>query len=173
MTVLASTARRTVSLLCGLTVLLAITYSALPLVGYHPLAVYSGSMVPAIPVGTLAIDESIPSSSVRVGDVITFNDPYVAGRVVTHRVVRVIDTDHGVAYRTKGDANVTRDPWTVQLPGHVGRVAFQVPFVGYALVYAQTREIRTMLLLLVSSAVLAAVLRAIWRRPSDLMHAGV
>jgi signal peptidase len=167
MAVLASTARRMVGLLCRLTILFAITYTVLPFVGYHPLAVYSGSMVPALPVGTLAIDQSVAASSVRPGDVITFNDPYVHGRVVTHRVVRVIHTDHGLAYRTKGDANPAVDPWLVQLPGSVGRVAFQVPYAGYALVYAQTREIRMLLLLLVSSSLLVFVLRGIWRRPDS------
>jgi len=166
MHVLASIARRTISLMCGLIVLLAIAYGALIAAGYHPVAVYSGSMVTALPVGSLAVDKQIQASSLRVGDIVTFNDPYVYGRVVTHRVVAIFHTDHGLAYRTKGDANPARDPWTIQLPGRVGRVAFQVPYVGYLLVYAQTREIRNVLLLLASTMVLVSVLRAIWRSPS-------
>ena len=170
MQVLASIARRTVSLMCGLIVLLAIAYGALIAAGYRPVAVYSGSMVPTLPVGSLAVDEQIQGSSVRVGDIVTFNDPYVRGRVVTHRVVAVFHTDHGLAYRTKGDANPARDPWTIQLPGRVGRVALQIPYVGYLLVYAQTREIRNVLLLLASTTVLVSVLRSIWRNPPRDEH---
>ena len=165
MRVLSTTARGTVGLLSGLTVLLALAYGVLLLAGYKPMAVYSGSMEPSIPVGGVAVARPVPSPSIRVGDVITFRDPYVAGRVVTHRVVRVLHTREGLAYRTKGDANPARDPWTIRLPARVGRVAFRVPYAGYVLVYAHTREVRTGLIGLVSTALLAFLLRAIWRRP--------
>jgi len=158
-------ARGTASLLSGLAVLLVAAYAGLLLAGYHPVAVYSGSMVPAIPVGGLAVDRPVPAASVRVGDVITFSDPYVPGRVVTHRVIRIFHTAHGLAYRTKGDANPTRDPWTIRLHSTVGRVSFRVPYAGYALVYARTREIRTVLILLACGTVLVALLKRIWRSP--------
>ena len=54
---------------------------------------------------------------------ITFPDPYLKGRLVTHRVVQILQTKKGPAYRTKGDANPSRDPWTIRLNGRVGRVA--------------------------------------------------
>jgi signal peptidase len=162
---LSTIARAAVSLLTGLTVLLAVGYGVLLLAGYKPAAVYSGSMEPSIRVGAIAVDKPVSSGSVRVGDVITFRDPYVAGRIVTHRVVRILHTRRGLAYRTKGDANPTRDPWTIELPARVGRVAFDVPYVGYVLVYSHTREIRTVLIALASFAFLAFCLRAIWRRP--------
>jgi signal peptidase len=167
MRALATIARGTASLLSGLAVLLALGYGALLVAGYRPVAVYSGSMVPAIPVGGIAVEKPVASQSVRTGDVITFDDPYVPGRVVTHRVVRVFRVGGRVAYRTKGDANPVVDPWTIGLPSRVGRVSFRVPYAGYALVYAHTREIRTALILLGSSALLAALLRAIWRRPAE------
>jgi len=162
---LSTVARGTVSLLSGLTVLLALGYGVLLLAGYKPAAVYSGSMVPSIPVCAVAFDRHVPSGSVRVGDVITFRDPYVAGRVVTHRIVKIVHTHDGLAYRTKGDANPARDPWTIELPPTVGRVAFDVPYVGYVLVYSHTREIRTVVLGLVCTLLLASLLRAIWRTP--------
>jgi signal peptidase len=164
--VVARFARRTTSLLAGLVVLLVIAYGGLFAAGYRPVAVYSGSMVPALGVGSLAVDRTIPSSRVRRGDVITFADPYVRGRVVTHRVVGVYQTPHGPAYRTKGDANPTRDPWTIALPPQVGKVSFDVPYAGYALVYAQTREVRLGLIVAAALAALSGLLRAIWRRPA-------
>ena len=155
--------RAAATLLSGLAPAAVLAYLALIALGYKPVAVYSGSMVPDLRVGSIAVDRSVPSTSVRVGDVITFADPYVHGRLVTHRVIRVFHTKHGAAYRTKGDANGNRDPWTIRLPGRVGRVAFSVPYAGYALWYLHTREIRTGLILFSALLLLTGVLRRIWR----------
>ena len=154
----------TVGLLSGAAVAFAIAYAALTVVGYKPVAVYSGSMEPAIPVGGLALDRAIPASDVAVGDVITFSDPYVKGRLVTHRVIDILQTPRGLAYRTKGDANPRRDPWTIRLAGQVGRVSFSVPVVGYVLYYAHTREVRGALICLVALMLVFAMLRWIWRK---------
>jgi signal peptidase len=120
-------------------------------------------MVPTLRIGSVAVDRPVAASSVRVGDVITFSDPYVPNRLVTHRVVRIFHTRKGTAYRTKGDANSSRDPWTIRLPDRVGRVQFSVPVVGYVLWYAHTREVRTALIALAAMLILAALLRRIWR----------
>ena len=154
----------TVGLLSGAAVAFAVAYAGLTVLGYKPVAVYSGSMQPSIPVGGLAVDRAVATRDVRVGDVITFSDPYVKGRMVTHRVVAVIPTAHGLAYRTKGDANPSRDPWTIRLKGQVGRVAFSVPVAGYVLVYAHTREVRGVLICLAAVLMLLGLLRRIWRK---------
>ena len=154
--------RVTTGLLAGSVVTLVVAYAGLVVAGYRPVAVYSGSMTPTIPVGGLAIDRPIAAASVRVGDVITFSDPYVKGRFVTHRVIRILSTPQGLAYRTKGDANPSRDPWTIRLSGHVGRVSHTVPFAGYVLVYAHTREIRGVLIFLSALFLLLGLLRRIW-----------
>jgi signal peptidase len=155
--------RATAGLLAGLVVVLVGAYAALQVAGYKPVAVYSGSMQPTLAVGSLAVDRPVSASKVRVGDVITFSDPYVKGRLVTHRVVEILTTPHGLAYRTKGDANATRDPWTIRLTGQVGRVSFNVPLAGYVLVYAHTREVRGALIFLAALFVLISLLRRIWR----------
>jgi signal peptidase len=158
--------RATVGLLAGSIVALVMAYAGLMVVGYKPIAVYSGSMKPTIAVGALAVDRAINAKDVRVGDVITFSDPYVKGRFVTHRVIRIIQTPKGTAYRTKGDANPSRDPWTIRLDGQVGRVAFDVPYVGYVLVYAHTREVRGGLMFIAAALILIGLLRRIWRAES-------
>jgi signal peptidase len=158
-------ARGSVSLLSGLTVFLVVAYALLFLLGYRPVAVYSGSMVPTLGVGSLAVDRPVSAREVRKGDVITFSDPYVPGRLVTHRIVRVFHTKQGLAYWTKGDANPARDPWAIKLPAQVGRLSFEVPYVGYGLVYARTREVRSALILVAALAFLTGLLRRIWRKP--------
>jgi signal peptidase I len=154
----------TVGLVSGSTVAFAVAYAALTAVGYKPVAVYSGSMEPKISVGGLALDRPIPAHDVRIGDVITFSDPFVKGRLVTHRVVDILQTPRGLAYRTKGDANPGRDPWTIRLAGEVGRVSFSVPVAGYILYYAHTREVRGLLICIAGLAFLFAMLRWIWRK---------
>jgi signal peptidase len=161
---LRTTARVTTALLAGAVVALVAAYAVLLAIGFRPVAVYSGSMRPTLGVGSLAVDRVVPASSVRVGDVITFNDPYTKGRLVTHRVAQIVPTKQGLAYRTKGDANPARDPWAIRLNDRVGRVAFHVPLAGYLLYYAHTREIRGLLLILVAGFVLIGLLRWIWRR---------
>jgi signal peptidase I len=151
------------TLCSGVVVACVLAYAGLLVTGYKPIAVYSGSMVPTIQVGGLAVDRVVPASDVRVGDVITFQDPYVHGRLVTHRVIRIFHTNHGLAYRTKGDANSTRDPWTIKLPDRVGRMSFSLPYAGYVLWYLHTREIRTALIILGALIALTAMLRRIWR----------
>jgi signal peptidase I len=161
--ILLKIARTATGLITGSVVALAAGYAALLVAGYKPVAVYSGSMEPKLPVGSLAVDRPMDASDVRVGDVITFPDPYVKGRLVTHRVVQILNTKKGPAYRTKGDANVNRDPWTIRLDGRVGRVSFDIPFAGYALFYAHTREVRGFVIVLCAAFMLIAMLRRIWR----------
>jgi signal peptidase len=169
---LSTALRKTAGLFTGLAVLAAVAYGALFLAGYRPVAVYSGSMEPDLAVGALAFVERVPADEIEVGDVITFSDPYQPGRLVTHRVVETAERpEGGLAYRTKGDANLERDPWTISLGDRGGRVAFDVPYAGYALWYAKTREARTALIFLVAGLVLVALLRSIWRGDDGLEEA--
>lgn len=156
--------RRTAGLVSWLAVLGAFAYVGLFVAGYRPVVVYSGSMAPALGVGSLALVESVPQNEIGPGDVITFADPHQPGRLVTHRVVAAVERpEGGLAYRTKGDANERRDPWTIALPPEASRTAFTVPYVGFVLWYAKTREARTLLVALVALLVLTALLRRIWR----------
>lgn len=52
------------------------------LLGYEVYVVVSGSMEPAIPVGSALYVEIVPPEEVEVGDVIAFYD---RGAVITHR----------------------------------------------------------------------------------------
>lgn len=157
--------RTTASLLAGLAVLCAISYSALGLAGYKPFVVYSGSMAPRLAVGSLSFERAVPSSSLRRGDVVTFDDPYTPGRLVTHRIIRVIQSrQHGVVYRTKGDANPVRDPWTLHMPPRVARVSFGLPWAGYALVYARSPAGRNLAILIVLALALSSLPRRRRRR---------
>src|SRR5947207_13027515 len=87
-------ARVTTALVAGAVVTLVAAYALLLVAGFKPVAVYSGSMRPTLGVGSLAVDRVAPAQTVRVGDVITFDDPCVKRRLVTHRDVRTVETKH-------------------------------------------------------------------------------
>jgi len=154
----------TASLLAGLAALALGAYAVLLVQGYRPVVVYSGSMEPTLHVGSLTFLRPVAAAAVRKGDIITFTDPYSPERLVTHRVISVFDRAAGTAYRTKGDANAARDPWTIRLPGTVGRERFSVPYLGYALVALQEGAVRTALIVVFNLFLLVSVLRRIWRR---------
>jgi signal peptidase I len=155
----------TAGLVPGLAVVALLVYAVLFAAGYRTVAVYSGSMEPQLHVGSVVFVKAIDSAEVRVGDVITFQDPRTPGRLITHRVVKRFVHKGELVYRTKGDANPAADPWTISLPGTVGRASFDIPVVGYALVYAKTREVRTAILFLFALVLLVWLLAKIWRTP--------
>ena len=93
----------------GSLILAAVILSALPLsvprlFGYSIYSVVSGSMEPALPVGSIVYVEPAGFTEIRIGDVIAFDDE---GTVVTHRVIE--DRPQESAFITKGDANSSPD----------------------------------------------------------------
>jgi signal peptidase len=156
----------TVTVLIGaVAVVAALSLTGLRLAGYQPEVVYTGSMRPTFPIGSLVFAHPVPSSTVEVGDVISFADPIDGTKVITHRVVeRVRRGDGSFAYRTKGDFNSARDPWNLALPARAGKIAFHVPVAGYVLWYGRTREARLVLVAAIALALLGSLLRGIWRQ---------
>jgi len=105
--------------------------------------VLSGSMEPAMSAGDVIVAEAVPPSTISAGDVVTFA---AAGetRPTTHRVIEVVETEQGLAFRTAGDANEDPDPALVtadQVRGVVPTVGghlFVIPLVGYVIQFAGT-----------------------------------
>lgn len=114
--------------------------------------VRSDSMEPAIEAGDLVIVNSVPAQDIEAGDVIAYDS---GDRVVTHRVVDVLDHGGSVEFRTKGDANEEPDPHPVAADAVVGRVMVMVPVIGYVVDFANTGT--GLLTLVVVPAVLLGV----------------
>lgn len=105
------------------------------LFGIRPLAVLSGSMEPAYHVGSMVYVGKTDAADIQVGDVITF---YMAGdTMTTHRVVAKDEEAGG--FTTKGDANNTEDGGLVPYDKVVGRVVFDIPYLGYVSSYLSSR----------------------------------
>lgn len=114
-----------------LVVALALAVAIVPaLAGATPLTVLSGSMEPALPVGSTVIVRAKPAAEIAVGDVITFTDRDTGSaetRIVTHRVVAV---QPGPVFVTRGDANNADDPGVVEAADVRGAQWYHVPYVG-------------------------------------------
>jgi signal peptidase len=162
--------RRAIDVVLVVAVLVALALAAGPrFFHYHVFDVLSGSMSPAIPIGTAVVDGEVRADQLATGDVLTFPEPGRPGVYITHRIVAIDQNGAAVQVATKGDANGARDPWALPYaPGATAlRVVFAVPLAGYVLGFLGMPLGRV---LLVAAVVLAAALflADLWgvRRPS-------
>ncbi|MFZ5846668.1 MAG: signal peptidase I [Actinomycetota bacterium] len=94
------------------------------------LTVLTGSMTPAIPVGSVVLVRPVDPRTLQVGDVATYVRRNGNGieSLTTHRIVEA-NGDTGTLI-FKGDANRGPDPDPVELASVVGEVWFHVPYLG-------------------------------------------
>lgn len=106
--------------------------------GITPMAVLSGSMSGTaedhIEIGDLIFIDKIEPEELKVGDVIAFMEGKI---VVTHRIVE-IQTDDGLQFITKGDANNANDRKPVTEDNLVGIYSRRIPKLGDAALFMQT-----------------------------------
>ena len=100
-----------------------------------PISLYtiiSPSMTPNIKVYDVVVVKTTDTSALQVGDVISFysNNVYFDGKPITHRIVEKYNTEEGISYRTKGDANAVVDNDYVYEQNIVGKVIFKIPALG-------------------------------------------
>lgn len=121
------------NILLILVVLVAVFALLLPSIFSSGLAiVYSRSMEPAMPMGSLALMSLVDPATIEVGDIIAFHPPSCRDVVVSHRVIEVIKGEP-LSFRTKGDANDAPDPDILTAESIVGRVTGHVPHVGFSI----------------------------------------
>jgi len=113
--------------------------SKLPIPGnYQVMTVLSGSMAPAIKMGSVVMVKPVPSTGsgqaeYKIGDVITFGPMGRAKAPTTHRIYDIKITGNGPVYITKGDANNAPDTREVSQREVMGKVLFSVPYLGFAI----------------------------------------
>ena len=97
--------------------------------GISQYVVISGSMEPAIPVGSLVYAREADPASLDPGDVIVFYTDEHTDTPVTHRVVENHQADQEVI--TKGDANAQNDLSPVIYMNIVGKEIMHIPRLGF------------------------------------------
>ncbi len=116
---------------------LLVIISLLPIKDNYKLySVMSGSMEPAIGVGSMIASQ--PAGSYQVDDIITFYNKNSTKETTTHRIVEVSKEDSVTKYYTKGDANESQDGDYVTEERIEGKYLFRVPWLGYLIGYIKT-----------------------------------
>jgi len=90
---------------------------------YEP--VFTGSMEPTIPVGSIVVIKPANPETLKEGDIICFKLSQPTS--ITHRIINI--TNEG--FITKGDANEEPDTWTVKKENIIGKVTSTIPYIGY------------------------------------------
>ncbi|MCS0669747.1 signal peptidase I SipW [Cytobacillus firmus] len=117
--------------------------------GYQLKTVLSGSMEPAFQTGSVIAVKPLSSEeskALKKDDVITFQAS--EEKLITHRIIGVSNSGDHVMYETKGDNNKTADMEPV-LSENVRAVysGFTIPYVGYFIDFAQSKEGSAILLI--------------------------
>jgi len=118
---------------CGL----ALIVFLVPSTGFQAKSIATGSMRPAIPVGSLVIIHKVPLNQLQVGNIVTYTKSVNPPVTITHRLFSKT-TKNGIPYFvTKGDANAEPDP---AIPGGaiIGRVILVAPGVGSVATFTKT-----------------------------------
>ena len=105
----------------------SVIFFAPKIFGYYPYVVLSGSMEPAVHVGSLAYVELTDETYEPVSDEIHAYQTK-DGTMVLHRLVGMSDT----GYVFKGDANDAYDAVSVLEEDIIGRYVYSIPWMGYA-----------------------------------------
>lgn len=156
----------TVSLVAGVGLLAVLGLG--PRTGqYRTLTVLTGSMEPTYPAGSVIVQTPLDLREVAVGDVITYRIPVEDRRVVTHRVVEIVEPGDQPVVVTKGDGNAEPDAWAAKLTGETTwKTRMGIPAVGHlfeSLRSSDAQRVSTMVL----PAFLALLwLKDIWSKPA-------
>jgi signal peptidase len=133
-------------------VALLLIVSSFPITGNIKLMiVQSGSMEPAIKMGSIVLVK--PVSDYKVGDVITFGQISKTKAPISHRIYEIKTENGATVYITKGDANDAPDATAIQKREIIGKVLFDVPYLGYAVSFAK-KPLGFALILIIPAAII-------------------
>jgi len=126
-------------------------------------AVLSGSMEPALPLGGVVFIKPVEPTDIGPGSIIAYRS---GEPLITHRVVDVIDESE-LSFITKGDANQSPDlsPDLSPVPAAsvVGKVIFDVPYLGYLAAFVKTPLGFLLAIFLPGLAIIGLELKNMWQ----------
>ena len=102
--------------------------------GYKSFLVQSGSMEPAVMTGDIIIIHS--QDNYVKNDVITFHGS--DGRIVTHRIIEILQKDGKSFFSTKGDANRSEDEDSITQDKIIGKISLVIPKLGYLVAFSKS-----------------------------------
>ena len=158
----------------GLTAAVVLAAGGLTATGHLRMQpVLSGSMRPAMQPGDLALTWQVPTSSLKVGDVVMFTPPDHK-RPVMHRITRITHPQGKFDIVTRGDANGGRDdPWgmiTIRST-KIYRTVGSIPYLGWVR-EAPLGIVRPLLFITAGLILLWIVYTSFRRKPGEGPSAG-
>jgi signal peptidase len=139
--------------------------------GYHRYVILTGSMTGTYDRGSIVFDKPVPTSSLKVGDPITYDPPpgFTSQTRVSHRIWRITTGKNGLRiYKTKGDANKNPDIWTFTLTKPTqDKVIFHIPEIGYLFLLLSLRNFRIVLVGVPAILIGLFMVRGLWRDAGD------
>ncbi len=125
--------------------------------------VRTGSMSPAIPVGSLVVATRASAAELKPGDVIVFQRPDRPQMMVVHRIAAVEHTASGPVFITQGDANGSPDAWVVPATGKGWRADYSISRAGFLVGWLHAAVSRRGWLASLAIAAAVYALLVIWR----------
>ena len=132
-----------------------------PRFGWRVDTVFSSSMEPKLKVGSVVVTRPVKAEDIKVGDIITFYSP-LKERLTSHRVIAV-EQGSSFDFRTKGDASEDADPFLISAQNVVGKVCFDIPWVGYVTQFVKTPVGLLLVICIPGMVVIVTEIRSIWR----------
>ncbi|GAB6899418.1 signal peptidase I [Kineosporia succinea] len=132
---------------------------------YQTMTMLTGSMVPTINPGDVAVDTQVSVYDLKPGDVITYRIPVDDNRIVSHRIVSVTgEPDGSLTVQTKGDANPDNDPWKANFPGGtIWRVDTVIPKMGEGIRWFRQPGVAKVAVYVAPALVSLMLLSVIWK----------
>jgi len=159
--------RWTISVLLVLATTVAVLMLLPAILGFKRYVIESGSMEPAIKVGSVVYSKPADAADLEVGDIITYKPPPDSGvnELVTHRIHSIHAHPAGPpVFRTKGDANESADPWRFHLTnGEAALEHSHVPYLGYVYLALGVPWVRMLLIVIPSILIIVITLISLWR----------
>lgn len=94
---------------------------------YFAVTIGSGSMSPNIDKGDIVIIKKVDASKVEKGDILAYNHN---GKMIVHRVVKIMVVENKFYFITKGDSNNSNDAYIVNEEQVVGITSFRIKYLG-------------------------------------------
>lgn len=133
----------------GAILLLVAAYIGLATVGHvnPPVVPVNGvSMRPTLQAGDLVFLKSVDPKLLRKGDIVAVSVPAADQRKyhlpahIVHRIVAIGHDAQGLVFTTKGDANSGPDVFTTHASGVIGELRWNIPGLGYPLLFVRSRQ---------------------------------
>ena len=134
--------------------------------GVFPLIVLTDSMNPVIESGDLIVCEKQDISQICKGDIITYCDKESrTDRLVTHRVVDIVNENGEIMFLTQGDANNKADDDYVSEEQVIGVYKMRLANMGHVILFMQSKA--GLVVFIVCPVILYALISIIKRKREE------